>query len=102
MPLAKNIPKAALLVEAEGAGYFFIGIFLIIIILGMIYDPSQMAGILSSLFQGFISPALAFIDGLGSFAINLISGIIHTITSGVSQGASNTAHWLWNHTFGAL
>jgi hypothetical protein len=109
LSLAKNIPKSAVLAEVEDTGYILLFTIVAAIILGVVIDPVQTENILMGLFQSFVAPAVAFIQGLINFVYGLVQGIIsmvgqavyHTASS-VGSDLSSGASWLYNHTIGAL
>ena len=120
LSLAKNIPKSAVLADVEDTGYILLFIVVAAILLGVVIDPVQTENVLMGLFQSFLAPAVAFLQGLMNFVYGLVQGIFsmveqavyHTassvgsdIGSGISSAGSyisGGASWLYNHTIGAL
>jgi len=105
LSLAKNIPKSAVLADVEDTGYILLFVVVAAIILGVVIDPVQTENVLMGLFQSFLAPAFAFIQGLMNFVYGLVQGIFSMVGQAISSAGSDVssgASWLYNHTIGAL
>ena len=109
MVLADPAKKASASLGTEGSIYFFISIIVIVAILAIVFDPKQVAAIVTPTGQSFFAPALAFIHGIYNFFMALFSGIVNKILGGItsvgssiSSGASSLGSSIYKNTIGRL
>lgn len=96
--LAEEIPKSAVLVEAEDGAYFFMILIGAVVVLGIIFFPAQIQSIIGGVYAAFLSPAAAFIHGLTNFFLSFITDILGLAWKGIEGGASS----LYGNTIGRL
>lgn len=94
--LADPVKKSAAAVEGEEAAAFFISIIVVTIILGLIFYPGQVISILQGVLRSFGAPFVAVLDGLYNLMLGLVYDVIHTVSSGVSNGLSSIGHAIGN------
>ena len=102
MVLANPAKKASASLGTEGSIYFFISIIVIVAILAIVFDPKQVAAIVTPTGQSFFAPALAFIHGIYDFIISFFTGIINKILGSVTSGASSIGSDIYKNTIGRI
>ena len=102
MVLANPAKKASASLGTEGSIYFFLFIIVTVAILAIVFDPKQVAAIVTPTGQSFFAPALAFIHGIYDFIISFFTGIINKILGSVTSGASSIGSDIYKNTIGRI
>ena len=102
MVLADPAKKASASLGTEGSIYFFLFIIVIVAILAIVFDPKQVAAVVTPTGRSFFAPALAFIHGIYDFIISFFTGIINKILGSVTSGASSIGSDIYKNTIGRI
>ena len=102
MVLAPPAPKSNASLDEEGGLYLFLFIILFVAVLGMIFDPHQVAGILGQTIGSVLSPFTAILNGIVVFFEGLISGIISYVQGKITGGVTGIGGYIYHNTIGRL